>query len=56
MKKFLKWNRRRRFNKAYMILRKEADRHKKADHMMEFKAVNESYIEMRCYQCPNLQP
>lgn len=56
MKKLHKRWRRRRFIKAYGILRDEANRHKEAHHLMEFVAVNESYILMRCTACPDLQP
>lgn len=54
--KMRKARRRRRFVKAYRILRKEADRHIQADHPMEFKAINESCLIMRCYPCPDLNP
>jgi hypothetical protein len=56
MTKFLKWNRRRRFLKAYRILRNEAERHEKQKHEMRFVAINESYFTMVCKNCPNFQP
>ncbi len=56
MKRLNKLYRRRRFIKACKILRNEANRHKEAGHLMEFKASRESYVLMRCTACPNLQP
>lgn len=56
MKSYLKRRRRKRFHKAYKILQKEAERHIAANHLMDFKAVNESLIIMRCTACPDLQP
>ena len=53
------WKRRQRkrrhkkFVKAYLILRKEADIHKAEGHMMDFRAVNESYLIMQCTGCPD---
>lgn len=52
----LRWWRRRRFMKAYRILRNEAERHTKAGHKMVFAAVNEAYIMMDCEDCPELIP
>lgn len=52
-KKFLKWYRGKRFITAYRILRDEAKRHSDAGHNVHFLAVNESYLELRCYACPN---
>lgn len=54
--KLVLWNRRRLFNKAYRILRREADRHQNAEHDMYFVAVNESHVIMSCANCPELQP
>lgn len=54
--KFLRWNRRRRFIKAYRILRNNVERHKVAGHDIEFMAINESLVVMRCENCPELQP
>lgn len=48
-----KARRRRKFNKAYKILRNEAEHHTKAGHMMDFRAVNESFIIMQCTACPD---
>lgn len=56
MKKLTRWNRRRRFGKAYKVLEKEARRHSEAGHLMQFEAINQSYILMRCTACPNLTP
>lgn len=52
-----RWRRghhRRQFIKAYKILRKTADRHRVAGHDVEFTAVNESHVIMRCSSCPDL--
>ena len=54
--KLVRWNRRRLFNKAYKILRNEAEWHKKAGHAVWFSAVNEAHFELRCVNCPDLQP
>lgn len=51
-----KWWRRRRFNKAYKILQKEAERHSAANHSMDFRVVNESWVYMICQGCPDHQP
>lgn len=52
----LRWLRRRKFNKAYKVLRNEAERHKKAGHNTEFVAVNEALITLVCRDCPELLP
>jgi hypothetical protein len=54
--KFLKWNRQRRFIKAYRILRNESERHTKAGHHVQFNAVNQSLILLVCYDCPDYAP
>lgn len=46
----------RRFIKAYKILRNEAERHRDAGHIMDFRAVNQSSISMQCVGCPDLTP
>lgn len=56
MTKLRKWYRRRRFMKAYHILEKEAAFHTRAGHHMQFVAVNEANLAMRCSACPDLQP
>lgn len=55
-KKLIKWNRRRRFVRAYVILRDEALRHTEAGHNMHFTAVNESHMVIHCIDCPELSP
>ena len=45
--------RRRRFVRAYYVLRDEAARHKAAGHDVEFIAVNESRILLMCHGCPD---
>lgn len=50
------WNRKRKFVKAYMILRKEADQHKFAGHLMHFEAVGVERIHMACPGCPEQHP
>lgn len=54
IRQFRRWRNRRRFQKAYIILRKQADRHEAANHIVEFVAANESYIMLRCTSCPDL--
>ena len=55
MKKLNRWYRRRLFIIAYYILRNEAERHIAAGHTMEFIAVNEAWLTMRCLNCIDLQ-
>lgn len=55
-KRMSRKRRRRQFNKAYRILRREHERHLTADHLAEFEAVNESYLLLRCTECPELLP
>lgn len=52
----LRWFRRRKFIKAYKVLRNEAERHKKAGHNTGFVAVNEARISLVCHDCPELLP
>ena len=56
IERLIKWNRRRRFLKAYVILRNESERHRGAGHDVKFEAVSESYIVLECTRCPELQP
>jgi hypothetical protein len=51
----IKWYRRRRFIKAYKILRSEAERHLSRYHFTEFDAVNESHIVLLCHDCPDFK-
>jgi hypothetical protein len=44
--------RRWRFVRAYLVLRREADRHKAAGHDVEFTAVSEAHLVLRCHGCP----
>lgn len=48
--------RRRRFTTAYIILRNEARHHRAAGHNIKFEAVNESYMMIKCDDCPELNP
>jgi hypothetical protein len=52
----LRWWRRRRFLKAYRILRNEAERHTDAGHDMTFSVINEAHIIVHCRSCPELLP
>ena len=54
MKNLLRKRRERRFNKAVKILKKTAERHRKADHMVEYENPDESLVIFRCSFCPNL--
>lgn len=45
--------RRRKFVRAYKVLRDVADRHKAAGHDVEFIAVNESRVLLMCHRCPD---
>lgn len=45
------WWQRRKFDRAYMTLRRVADRHKEAQHDVEFIAVNEARIVLICHTC-----
>lgn len=51
-----RWFRRRQFAKAYRILRNEVERHRRAGHNVEFNAVNEALISVKCHNCPELLP
>lgn len=55
-KKLIKWNRQRRFIKAYRILRNESERHRGSGHDVRFEAVNQSHIMLECINCPCLNP
>ncbi len=52
----LRWWRRRRFMKAYRILRNETERHTQAGHDMTFSAINEAHMIVHCRNCPELLP
>jgi ribosomal protein L31E len=52
----MRWWRRRRFTKAYKIVRNEAERHKKAGHDVDFSAINEAWMKLECKNCPELLP
>jgi hypothetical protein len=52
----MRWYRRRRYIKAYRILRKEAERHSRAGHDTVFVAVNEALMLLDCRNCPELLP
>lgn len=52
----MRWWRRRRFTKAYRILRNEAERHIEAGHDMAFSAINEAHMVVHCRRCPELLP
>jgi len=56
VKRLDKWWRRRQFIKACQILKRESEYHKANDHLMDFRAVNESLVLMRCTACPDLTP
>lgn len=45
------WYRNRRFVRAYMTLRHVADRHVAQGHDVDFTAVNEGLISLRCHTC-----
>lgn len=51
-----KRRRQRRFEKAYLILRKESDQHKKAGHVMHFEATGVERLHMACPGCPEHFP
>lgn len=52
----MRWWRRRRFLKAYRIVRNEASRHRAAGHDVHFAAVNEAMLSIECRNCPELLP
>lgn len=51
-----RWNRERLFIKAYMILRKESDRHRRAGHVVHFEATGPDHISLVCVKCPDMHP
>lgn len=44
--------RRRKFIRAYKVLRDVAERHRADGHDVEFIAVNESHVLLMCHCCP----
>lgn len=46
----------RRFVRAYKTLRTVAERHRKAGHDVEFTAVNEGRLVLRCLTCAPERP
>jgi hypothetical protein len=49
------WYRRHRFLVAYRILRNISERHRDAGHHVRFRVINEAYIHLECYNCPDFR-